>query len=318
MKILVTGSAGFIGSHLCERLLDDEKNHVIGIDNFDPFYNRTIKRLNVGILKKYRNFEFFDTDLNDMATGLLPDRLDVAIHLAAKAGVRPSFKSPTDYIDTNIGGTVSLMEFLRKKGIKKFIFTSSSSIYGNCRETPFKEDSPPGRPISVYAASKQAGEIFTKMYHDLYGMDVINLRLFTVYGPRQRPDLAIHRFLKAAHLGEEMTLFGDGSMARDYTYVGDIALGIVASLERVLQHDGLCETYNLGNSSPVSLNTLISIIEEVTGKKGNIVRKAVPMGDVSITYADISLAKEKLGYSPKTTLREGIGKMYSWIREIYS
>jgi UDP-glucuronate 4-epimerase len=320
MKIFVTGGAGFIGSHLCEKLLKDG-HQVTAIDNFDTFYDRKIKEKNISSLEVFPKFNLIEEDLlnkNFLQTHFASHGYDVVVHLAAKAGVRPSLKSPLDYVRANVEATVSLLESMKECGIKKFVFASSSSLYGKNKEAPFKEDDTLDQAISVYAATKQSGEKFTRMYHNLYDIDVINLRFFTVYGPRQRPDLAIHKFLKANLLDEEITLFGDGSMARDYTYVDDTVSGVIGAIKRISNNSNLYETYNLGNSTPVTLNELIAGIEKVTEKKCQINYKDVPPGDVPITYADISKSEKNLEYTPHTGLEEGLSKFYEWIKEIYS
>lgn len=319
MKILVTGAAGFIGSHLCEKLIDD--GHIVhGLDNFDPFYDRKIKESNLDNLKKNELFSFSDLDLEDeFKLKALFDghRFDCVVHLAAKAGVRPSLKDPLAYVQANVKATVNLLECMNQTNHKNLVFASSSSIYGKSKNIPFTEDDGFDHAISVYATSKQSGELFTKMYHNLYNLDVINLRFFTVYGPRQRPDLAIHKFLKANIKGDKITLFGDGSMARDYTYVSDTVQGVYGAVKRVTEHSGLYETYNLGNSTPVTLTELIEAIEKVTGKKCNIERIEVPPGDVPITFADISNAEKNLSYRPEFKLEKGLKNMLDWINTIY-
>jgi UDP-glucuronate 4-epimerase len=319
MKIFVTGGAGFIGSHLCESLLS--KNHtVVAIDNFDPFYDRSLKEANISGFKNSENFTLIENDLCNetfLDEHFSQNKYDAVVHLAAKAGVRPSLKEPTGYVKANVDATVSLMNAMEKNNIKNFIFISSSSIYGKSTKIPFKEETDFDDAISVYAATKQSGEIFTRMFHNLYDFNVINLRLFTVYGPRQRPDLAIHKFLKASYLQEEITLFGDGSMARDYTFVLDTVTGIEGALNRVTSESGLYETYNLGNSSPVSLKNLIESIEETTQIPLKIKKADVPPGDVPITFADISKAQKMLNYRPEIELKEGLHKMAEWIRELY-
>ena len=265
MNVLITGVAGFIGSHLCGELLK-EGHRIIGIDNFDGFYNKAIKKKNIAPYEG--NVTFIEEDLENKTQLIrsLPKDIDVVVHLAAKAGVRPSLQNPLDYVDSNVKGTVSLLEIMREKGIKNLVFSSSSSVYGKSRDIPFREDALLGDEISVYAASKRSCEIFIKMYHNLYQLNAINLRFFTVYGEGQRPDLAIHKFLKANYLGETITLFGNGQMARDYTYVKDTIQGVIGAIKRVSSNSDICETYNIGNSHPVSLTSLIASIEKVTGK----------------------------------------------------
>lgn len=319
MNYLVTGAAGFIGSNLSEKLLKDGHN-VFGIDNFDPFYKREIKEHNLKKLKIFETFKFAEFDLEDekkLRPVLDGNRFDVIIHLAAKAGVRPSLKAPLAYVDSNIKASVNLLNLMHKTNHRKLVFASSSSIYGKSKVIPFKEDVSFDHAISVYATSKQAGELYNKMFHNLYGIDVINLRFFTVYGPGQRPDLAIHKFLKANLKRETIQVFGDGSMARDYTYVDDTVEGIKGAISRIQDNHKLYETFNLGNSSPVSLNELLDSIEKACGKENIIERTPVPPGDVPITFADISRSKELLGYDPKVDLKTGLENMFKWIKEIY-
>lgn len=320
MKVLITGAAGFIGSHLSE-LLIEKGHHVVGLDNFDPFYERQIKEENVSSLVKSEKFDFHEGDLLDQNfMKELFDKhndIDVAVHLAAKAGVRPSLENPLGYVDANIKATVGLLEILKDQ-CAKIVFASSSSVYGKSKEIPFQEEQKLEDSISVYATTKHSCELFNKMYHNLYNLSVINLRFFTVYGERQRPDLAIHKFLKANFKGEPITLFGDGTMARDYTYVKDTVEGIYNSIKRISESTKpLYETYNLGNSSPVSLTSLIENIEEVTGNKMKIEHKPTPKGDVPITYADISHSEKELGYNPKTKISEGLKLFYRWVSDYY-
>lgn len=317
MKVLITGCAGFIGSHLSELILN-EGHQVVGIDNFDPFYNRKIKESNLAHSQGRDGFVFHEVDLceHDTIVDILSrERVDVVVHLAAKAGVRPSLKAPLDYIKHNVEATVSLLEAMKKTETKNFVFASSSSLYGKSTEIPFSENDPLKNMISVYAASKKSCEEFTNMYHNLYGVDVINLRFFTVYGPRQRPDLAIHKFLKANLKGEEITLFGDGSMARDYTFVKDTVQGVWGAIQRVQKESGINETYNLGNSTPVSLKELIESIEKVTGNACKVKHEDVPLGDVPITFANNEKAIKNLNYSPSTNIEVGLKHFVEWMKE---
>lgn len=319
MNILVTGAAGFIASHLCSSLLE-QGHHVTGIDNFDPFYDPSIKRNNIDNLTKHDSFHFVEGDIVnlDLLNEIMgSNKVDTVIHLAAKAGVRPSLNNPLEYVEANIKGTVSLMESMRQNNVQDIVIASSSSVYGTCKNIPFNEEAAFDHSISIYATSKQSTELFSKMYSNLYGLNCINLRFFTVYGPGQRPDLAIHKFLKSTLLDEEITLFGDGSMARDYTYIADIVGGIEGAINRVKNNQVGHEVFNLGNNSPVTLKELIETIEKVTGKKCKLNYKEVPPGDVPITYADISKSTELLGYNPKTSLEEGLGNFYQWIKQVY-
>ena len=312
MKVLVTGSAGFIGSHLCERLLSGG-HQVVGLDNFDPFYNPQVKRNNIVASLSQKEFRFVEGDIRDIAcveNVCAAGKFDVIVHLAAKAGVRPSIEDPLGYQDVNIRGTLVLLEAAKKYGIKKFIFASSSSVYGNNEKVPFAETDNVDNPISPYAATKKAGELLCYTYSHLCAIDMTCLRFFTVYGPRQRPDLAIHKFTKLINDGTSIPVFGDGSMMRDHTYIDDIIDGIVGSM---LACKGY-EIYNIGESRPIRLDTLIQSIEAALGKKANITRLPLQPGDVKITYADVSKAAKKIGYQPKTQLETGLKKFIEWFR----
>jgi UDP-glucuronate 4-epimerase len=311
-KFLITGAAGFIGSHLCERLISD--NHiVVGLDNFDPFYDRRIKESNIKTLIKSDKFKLVESDIRsvDCIESICRDKVDMIVHLAAKAGVRPSIADPLGYADCNINGTTVLLEAAKKYGIKKFIFASSSSVYGNNKKIPFSETDNVDFPISPYAATKKAGELVCHTYHHLYKMDITCLRYFTIYGPRQRPDLAIHKFTTLIEQGKPIPVFGDGSMMRDFTYIDDIIDGTVAAINKC---EGF-EIYNLGESRPVRLDRLVEEIEKALGKKAVIDRKPVPPGDVERTYADITKAKKKLGYNPDTDIAVGLEKFVRWLRK---
>ena len=320
MKVLVTGAAGFIGSHLVEALLK-QSHQVAGIDNFDPFYSRRIKEDNLKAARGYNGFQFHEFDLchgESILQHLQAQQYKVVVHLAASAGVRPSLAHPMSYVRNNVEATVALMEAMVKTGHRRLVFASSSSVYGTHPDVPFVEEHDFNHALSVYAASKQSAEAFTRLYHNLYKFSVINLRFFTVYGPRQRPDLAIHKFFRAALFNEEIILFGDGPMARDYTYIEDNLQGILSAIGRVENHaTPLYEIYNLGNHTPVTLHHLVEAIQEVSGRKCQILYRDIPLGDVPITYANIDRAKGQLGYSPKTPLREGLRKMYPWICSLY-
>lgn len=316
MNILVTGAAGFIGSHLADKLVAIG-HKVVGIDNFDPFYHRSYKDSNISSLVKNANFTLIEGDLEDksiLQQIFSKNKIDVVVHLAAKAGVRPSLLAPIDYLHANINATVNLLEEMRQHHVEKMVFASSSSIYGKCANIPFNEDEKFDHAISIYATSKQSGELFTRMYHNLYNIDTINLRFFTVYGPRQRPDLAIHKFMRSNLEGKEIPFFGDGSMARDYTYVLDTVGGICGAIDRISKNSGIYETYNLGNNTPVTLSALVEAIEETTGKKCQIKRQDVPAGDVPITFANIDRAKKFLNYNPQTDLKKGLNEFYQWLQ----
>ena len=312
LKILVTGCAGFVGSHLCERLL--EQGHtVIGIDNFDPFYDRALKEANLAHFKAQPNFTFYEFDLAQKENyQSFNETVDAVIHLAAKAGVLPSLKDPEGYIDNNIKATQYLLEYMRQIGCTKLIFTSSSSVYGNNKSIPFNEADPVDRPISPYAFTKKSCELLNHSYHHLYDMDVLNLRLFTVYGPRQRPDLAIRKFVKLISADEPITMYGDGSTARDYTYVGDTVSGYIKALTYLMDNMGLYEIVNLGNHQPVELKYLINKLFELMGKTQNVKQIDMQPGDVDITYADITKATNLFGYSPQTKIDDGLVKFIDW------
>jgi UDP-glucuronate 4-epimerase len=312
MNILVTGGAGFIGSHLVERLLDLE--HMVSvIDNFDPFYDPEIKEKNLIKASDYKNFKLFRADIvdNDAIDNVFSqNQFDLVTHLAAKAGVRPSIADPVGYYNTNVEGTLNLLEQCKKHKITKFIFASSSSVYGNNEKVPFAETDIVDYPISPYSATKKAGELLCHNYHHLYDIDVFALRFFTVYGARQRPDLAIHKFFKLIQQGKPIPIYGDGSTSRDYTYIDDILDGILMSIERVKGY----EIINLGESKTIQLKDLIRSIEKTVGKE---VRKDnLPMqpGDVLRTYADISKARRLLDYNPTTELETGLQRFYEWLQ----
>jgi len=312
LRALVTGVAGFIGSHLCERLIGDGWA-VVGLDNFDDFYDPAIKRANIAGCLEREQFELVEGDIRDagaLESVLAGGSIDIIVHLAARAGVRPSIKDPLTYQDVNVNGTMVLLEGARKFGVKKFVFGSSSSVYGNNEKVPFSEKDNVDFPISPYAATKKAAELMCHTYRHLYDIDMVCLRLFTVYGPRQRPDLAIHKFCRLIEADEPIPVFGDGSMQRDFTYIDDIIDGIVRAMERCEGY----EIYNLGESRPVRLDVLISEIEKALGKKAKINRLPVPPGDVKQTYADVSKARRRLGYEPKTEIAVGLRRFVEWLR----
>lgn len=313
MKILVTGAAGFIGSHLCARLLK-EGNTVWGFDNFDPYYDVSIKENNVESLQSHAEFRLVRGDLRDreeLQKAWDEFEPDLTVHLAACAGVRPSIVNPVLYSEVNITGSIHLFEMARRRQTP-IVFASSSSVYGGSTKTPYREDDPVANPISPYAATKRAGELLAATYHHLYQIPIVCLRFFTVYGPRQRPDMAIHKFTKALLRDEPITLFGDGSTARDYTYVDDIVDGIVACVERAPQLG--YEILNLGNSHVVPLLELVRLLEGITHKKADIRWQDVQPGDVTLTAADISRSKNLLGYSPKTSIEAGLTNTVNWLK----
>jgi UDP-glucuronate 4-epimerase len=312
MKVLVTGAAGFIGSHLCERLLSEGRT-VLGVDNFDEFYDPKIKRSNITDCLKNKNFQLIEADIRDRAAmdEMVGKDIDIIVHLAARAGVRPSIAQPLLYADVNVNGTTVLLEAAKKQRIGKFIFASSSSVYGNNEKVPFSEEDNVDLPISPYAATKKAGELICHTYHHLYGISLTCLRFFTVYGPRQRPDLAIHKFASLIEQGKAIPVYGDGTMSRDFTYIDDIIDGTAAAMEKCAGFN----IYNLGESRPITVNNLISEIEKALGKKA--VKEYVPPqpGDVERTYADVTKAIKELGYNPTTTIEEGLAQFVTWLRE---
>jgi UDP-glucuronate 4-epimerase len=314
--ILVTGGAGFIGSHLCERLLSDGIK-VIGLDNFDTFYDPKIKIKNAEMItKKFPDlFDLVTGDIRnpEQVKGILQkNKVDFVVHLAARAGVRPSIAEPLLYQDVNIRGTIVLLEACREHGVENFIFASSSSVYGENQRVPFAEKDLDIQPISPYGATKRAGELLCYSYHHLYRMNTACLRIFTAYGPRQRPEMAIHKFTRLIDRGEKIPMYGDGSSRRDYTYIDDLIDGILGIID---YHKGF-EIYNLGESQTTSLRELIRLIEEALGKKANIETMAFQPGDVSVTYANITKAKRMLKYHPKVKMKEGIQRFVEWYNKV--
>jgi nucleoside-diphosphate-sugar epimerase len=311
VTILVTGCAGFIGSHVCTLLLN-KGFRVIGVDNFDLFYSRSVKELNLAKFKIHSAFSFYEIDITKGLDAVADEKIDAVIHLAAKAGVRPSIEDPAGYIKVNITGTQKVHDFMQARSINKLVFASSSSVYGNNKKMPFSEDDNVDNPISPYAYTKKAGELMNYTLHHLYKADVINLRFFTVYGPGQRPDLAIHKFVERIAKDKPLVLFGNGDTARDYTYVDDTVAGIFSALQYCLQNTGVYTTVNLGNNKPVKLNDLVEIIYDAMGKEKNIIYEAMQPGDVDITFADIAKASQLLNYKPTTDMATGIKKFIAW------
>ena len=314
---LVTGGAGFIGSSLADFLLKKDYKVVV-IDNFCDFYDPSIKRNNVKDNLDNPNYKLYEIDLrckSDVEKVFRENKIDVVIHLAAMAGVRPSIENPILYQEVNCIGTQNLLEVMKEYGVKNLVMASSSSVYGNNKKVPFKETDIVDYAISPYAATKKSNEVMTHVYHKLFNMNVIMLRFFTVYGPRQRPDLAINKFTRLMLNDEEVTMFGDGTTSRDYTYIDDIVSGIYSSINYVLNNNDVYEIVNLGNSSPTSLKEMINTIAEVLNKEPKIKEMPMQQGDVNITYADISKAKEMLNYDPKTPFKEGIEKFVKWYKE---
>jgi UDP-glucuronate 4-epimerase len=316
--ILVTGAAGFIGSHAAEALLA-RGNRVVGVDNFDEFYARAIKEANLKAVsaragEKGGRFEFEQIDVADaprLAQLVARVKPDAVLHLAALAGVRPSIERPAMYARVNVEGTTHLLDAAVKNDVRRFVFASSSSVYGNNAKVPFAEDDPVAEPISPYAATKRAAELVCHTYWHLYRLPVTCLRFFTVYGPRQRPDLAIHKFTRLISDCKSIPVFGDGSTSRDYTFIDDIIAGVMSALD----HCDRYRIYNLGGSSPVTLATLIEQIERAVGKKAIIDRKPAQPGDVERTFADLTRSKAELGYSPKTSIEQGIRRFVQWFNE---
>ena len=314
--VLVTGGAGFIGSHLTQALLSSDKR-VIVVDNFNDFYSPSIKRQNIKAVlnavseKQAENFVLLEEDIRTLRLDQLKEHesIDTVVHLAAMAGVRPSLMNPVLYQDVNVVGTQALLELSRVLKVKKFIFASSSSVYGVNPNVPWSESEDVSEPISPYAASKVSGELQGRVYHHLYGMDFIALRFFTVYGPRQRPDLAIAKFIERAFKREAIDMYGDGTSARDYTFVDDIVNGVLAAVEKELHG---YQVINIGNSFPVELRALVKMVEEATGVSLHIQRKPQQPGDVPRTFADISKARQLLGYNPMTSMEEWIRLQVEW------
>ena len=304
--ILVTGGAGFIGSNLINELL---KNHrVTAIDNFDDFYSRKQKELNLAPFLQRENFTFIEGDIRANADLESISEIDIIIHLAAKAGVRPSIINPILYQDVNVSGTQTLLEFAKRSGIKQFIFASSSSVYGINENMPWDEEEKLF-PISPYASTKLSGEMLGHVYSKLYGIRFLALRFFTVYGPGQRPDLAIHKFFKSILNNQPIPVYGDGSTSRDYTFVGDTVKGVIAAID---YDKSDFEIINLGNHKTVTLAKLIEAVEDTCGKKAIIDRLPEQPGDVPLTYANIAKAQSLLGYNPSTNLKEGLSEFYKW------
>lgn len=314
MKFLVTGGAGFIGSHVCERLLRD--GHAVWVfDDLNDYYDPALKRQNLDEIRALGgDFNFVEGDLTDRAAVealFARTQFDQVIHLAARAGVRPSLQQPDLYMRVNVEGTVNLLEAARQHGVTKVTIASSSSVYGVNAKVPFSEDDPIFTPISPYAASKLACEALGHVYHHVHGLDVVMLRLFTVYGPRQRPDLAIRKFTRCIVNGQPIPVYGDGSTARDYTYVDDIVQGIIAVTRKRFGY----QIFNLGESQTVRLSYLIELIEKALGKKAVIDRQPPQPGDVPITFANIRKARVLLGYTPSTRIEDGIPRFVEWYRK---
>jgi len=314
----ITGGAGFIGSSLSERLLK-ENNKIITIDNFCDFYDQKLKENNIKDMIENNNYKIYRGDIRDrkiLETIFNENKIDCVIHLAAMAGVRPSIENPCLYQEVNCLGTQNILEEMKKHNIKNLVMASSSSVYGNCKEVPFREDMIVDFAISPYAATKKANEVMTHVYHKLNNMNVMMLRFFTVYGPKQRPDLAINKFTRLMLNNEEIPMFGDGTTSRDYTYIDDIVDGIVKSINYVENNDDVYEILNLGNSSPVSLKEMINVIGQALNIEPKIKQLPMQPGDVDRTYADITKAKKLIGYEPKTSFEEGIRRFIEWYKDM--
>lgn len=309
--IAVTGAAGFIGSHLCAALLA-RGDRVVGIDCFDDFYAPALKQDNISAFADSAAFRLIRADIRDAAAmNAALAGADAIVHLAARAGVRPSIEQPVLYTDVNVNGTAVMLEAARQAGVARFVFASSSSVYGNNPKVPFAESDRVDNPISPYAATKKAGELLCHTYAHLFGMNITCLRFFTVYGPRQRPDLAIHKFARLMRAGKALPVFGDGSTSRDYTFIADTVDGVLRALDRCRGY----HIYNLGESEPVTLNELIAALENALGCKAQIDRRPMQSGDVERTYADIELARGELGYEPATSLTEGLRQFAEWLHD---
>jgi UDP-glucuronate 4-epimerase len=323
-SVLLTGAAGFIGSHLTERLLADGAT-VVGVDNFDPFYDPAEKRANLETARRHEAFQLIEADcaepaaLDDALDAALGDRrLDVIVHLAAKAGVRPSIQDPGAYVRANVVATQAMLDIARRRGIDRFVFGSSSSVYGNSEKVPFSEDDPVDRPISPYAATKGAGELLCHAHHALYGTTIHLLRFFTVYGPRQRPDLAIRKFGELMLRGQEIPRFGDGGTERDYTWIDDIVDGVMASIRRTANEPGEYAIINLGGSRTTSLDRLITLIGQALDVEPRVRQLPHQPGDVQRTWADVDRAGKLLGYTPGTAIEDGIPRFARWLSARFS
>lgn len=314
MKILVTGGAGFIGSNLIARLLKDKGATVISVDDFNDYYAPEKKLRNIEPFISNPNFKSYKAnicDFEDMNKIFVQEKPDVVAHLAGRAGVRESITYPTLYESVNLGGTVNMLELAHQHKVKNFVFASSSSVYGDSREVPFSETAKTDEPVSLYAATKKAGEALCYSYHKLHGLPITCLRFFTVYGPGGRPDMAPYKFTKCIAEGLTLPKYGDGTTQRDYTYIDDIVQGIMAAIEKKLPF----AIINLGNSATISLNDFIALIERLLGKKAKIDQMPSQPGDVEITYADNARAKELLGYEPTTSIEEGMKKFIKWYEQ---
>jgi UDP-glucuronate 4-epimerase len=316
-RVLLTGAAGFIGSHVAERLVA-RGDEVVGLDNFDDFYPRAVKEANLAALENEPRFRLVEGDVRDAAlVGGLLDAATVTVHLAARAGVRPSLEDPARYASVNIEGTAVLLEAMRRAGAHRFVFGSSSSVYGDTAPVPFAEDWPALQPISPYAATKRAGELLCATFAQLYGLRIMALRFFTVYGPRQRPDLAIHKFTRLIAGGRPVPFYGDGSSERDYTYIDDIVGGVEAAVGWTAGAAPGVEVVNLGESRTTTLSALVALIARALGREARLERLPEQPGDVRRTCADVRKAARLLGYRPSTPVEDGIPRFVRWFEEVH-
>lgn len=316
-KVLITGAAGFIGSHTCEKMLN-KGYHVIGIDNLNDYYNPELKNYNISLLNKFPNFHFYKLDItnfNQLIVLFKKQHFSNIIHLAAQAGVRYSLKNPFIYQDVNVGGTLNLLELAHRHSSTNFVFTSSSSVYGTQKKVPFSEDDPLSRPVSIYAATKQAGEALCYTYHHLYDININCVRLFTVYGPRGRPDMAPHIFTSKVLKNKKIQLFDESpsQLCRDFTFISDIVDGIVKAHE----YNGGFQIFNLGYGAPIKTTSFLAIFEDYLGKIAKIEYIGRQPGDMEVTYADISKAKKELGFRPKINPQEGVKRYLDWFLQYY-
>ncbi len=314
-QVLVTGGAGFIGSHLCERLLRQGYG-VINLDNFNPYYDPKRKWKHIQKALDHPSYHLFVGDIRDnrVLAQITKEqgKIDIIYHLAAMAGVRQSLKDPMEYVSVDIGGTVSMLEYAKAHEVERFVFASSSSVYGKNAKLPYSEDDPLEGQVSPYATAKRAGELYCQTYSEIYAIPTVALRFFTVYGPRQRPEMAIHSFTRQIIEGKPITVFGDGTTARDYTYIDDVVDGI----EKAMGYDHLgYEVFNLGNNHTIQLHELIALLERAIGKKAMIDRQPLQLGDVEMTCADIRKPSRFLGYAPSVDIERGVARFVEWFRE---
>ncbi|TSC88507.1 MAG: NAD-dependent epimerase/dehydratase [Microgenomates group bacterium Gr01-1014_7] len=312
-QILITGGAGFIGSNLINKLIEDPNLRITCLDNFDPFYNSKVKKENIKPFLKNPNFNFIQADIRNFPKlkSKLTKKFDIIIHLAAKVGIGSSLVDPKIYTEVNIGGTQNLLELAKQLKCKQFIFASSSSVYGVNPNVPWREDDRVLMPINPYGFTKISGELLGQVYSKLYNLQFIGLRFFSVYGPKQRPDLVIHKFTKLISKGKPITIYGEGKTKRDYTFIDDVVSGIVATLD---YSSSQYEIINLGNNEPVELLKLVQMLEKVLGKKAKVFKLPEQLGDPPITFADISKAQRILNYQPRTSLLDGLQKYISWFK----